>query len=120
MARVLSGKKPAKRAKIDGTLERAEIDCLRNRAKKQLASDLRKKRKEHRLGYARRELRDRAQRNNNQSYRQQYDNDGDDDCNGCDRDRGGRRLRQAERECNNQKKNQSRGKGQAREAPRGQ
>ncbi len=90
--------------KIDGTLERAKIDCLRNRAKKRLASDLRKKRQVRRSGDARRELRDHARRDNNRLYRQQYDDDGDDDCDNPDRDRGGCRLGQAERERNNKKK----------------
>ena len=51
--------------KIDGMLERAKIDRLHNRAKKQLASDLREKREACRSGYTRRELRDCARRDNN-------------------------------------------------------
>jgi hypothetical protein len=40
--------------KADGTLKRAEIDRLRNRAKKRLASNLREKREARRTSYARR------------------------------------------------------------------
>jgi hypothetical protein len=58
-----------KRAKIDGMLECAEMDRLRNRAKKRLVSNLRKKRKARRSGYARRKLWYRVRRDDNRSYR---------------------------------------------------
>ena len=74
------------------TIDCNKIDRLRNRAKKRLASDLRENRKARRSGYARRELQDCAQCNDNRSYRQRYNNDGDDDRNYCNRDRGGCRL----------------------------
>jgi hypothetical protein len=54
--------------KIDGTLERAEIDHLRNRTKKPLVSDLHKKHEARRSGYARRKLQDRTRQDNNRSY----------------------------------------------------
>jgi hypothetical protein len=45
--------------KIDGTLERHEIERLRNRAKRTLANDLREKREARRSSHARREARER-------------------------------------------------------------
>jgi hypothetical protein len=90
--------------KIDGTLEHAEIDRLRNRAKKRLASNLPEKHEVCRSGYARRELRDCARRNNNRSYHQQYNDNGDEDHDNCDHGHGGCRLGREERKRNNKKK----------------
>jgi hypothetical protein len=65
--------------KADGTLERAEIDRLHNRAKKRLASNLREKREAHRTSYARRELRERGRRDGSRSYRHDDDSNYRDD-----------------------------------------
>ncbi len=54
--------------KIDGMLEHAEIYRLRNRAKKQLASDLCKKRDACRTSYTQQELQEREQRNGSWSH----------------------------------------------------
>jgi len=63
--------------KSDGTLERAEIDRLRNRAKRTIASDLREKREARRTSHARRltRERERGRYDGSRSYRR----DGDDD-----------------------------------------
>ena len=45
--------------KIDGTLERHEVERLRNRAKRTLANDIREKREARRSNHARRETRER-------------------------------------------------------------
>ena len=45
--------------KIDGTLERHEVERLRNRAKRTLANDIREKREACRSNHARRETRER-------------------------------------------------------------
>ncbi len=45
--------------KNNGTLERAEVDRIRNRAKRTIASDLRDKREARRTNHAHRESRER-------------------------------------------------------------
>jgi hypothetical protein len=49
--------------KADGSLKRAELDRIRNRAKQRLARDQREKREGRRTNYARCEIREQGQRN---------------------------------------------------------
>jgi hypothetical protein len=46
--------------KIDGTLERHEVERLRNRAKRTLTNDIRKKCEARRLNHARSEMREHS------------------------------------------------------------
>ena len=48
--------------RLDGTLKRAKMDWLRNCTKKRVANNVCEKRKARRTGYARRELQERAHR----------------------------------------------------------
>ncbi len=59
--------------KNDGTLERAEVNRIRNRAKRTLASDLRDKREARRTNHARRESLERGQYDGHRSYRRGTD-----------------------------------------------
>ena len=80
--------------KNDGTLERAEVDRIRNRAKRTLASDLRDKREARRTNHARRESRERRRYDGHRSYCR-----GTDDRRSHDSRRSGRDGRDR---CNNQ------------------
>ncbi len=66
--------------KINGMLERAKIDRLRNRAKKRLASKLRERRDACQTNHAKHDFRERGRRNKNWSYLRD-----DGNCNDCDR-----------------------------------
>jgi hypothetical protein len=63
--------------KADGSLKHAELDRIRQRAKRMLASSLREQRDARRTSHARGEFRERGRRGGSRSYRR-GDNDGGD------------------------------------------
>jgi hypothetical protein len=67
--------------KIDGTLERYEVERLRNRAKRMLVNDIHEKRKACRSNHACRKMRERkrGRYDGSQSHRRVSNNQCDDD-----------------------------------------
>jgi len=103
--------------KIDGTLERYEIERLRSRAKRTLKSDLREKREARRSTHARREMRERerGRYDKSRSYRRGSDDRRNDDRRYADDNRSGRDGRGR---YDNQPKRGDRGGGGDRERRR--
>ena len=103
--------------KIDGTLERHEVERLRNRAKRTLANDIREKREARRSNHARRETRERerGRYDGSRSHRR-----GSDDRRNDDRRRTayGRSGRDGRGRYNNQPKRGDRDGGGDRETRR--